>query len=74
MLTPVAFAPLIRCDGSGNAYRGLTLCTDNFTIPDIVRLMNVLLIRYGIHSDPACLGRLRKVPNAFFDCLAFFVS
>jgi len=52
MLTPVAFAPLIRCDGSGNAYRGLTLCTDNFTIPDIVRLMNVLLIRYGIHSDP----------------------
>jgi hypothetical protein len=35
----------------------LILCTDSFTIPDVVRLMNVLILRYGldctlrIHSD-----------------------
>jgi len=24
------------------------LCTDNFTVPDVVRLMNVLLVKYEI--------------------------
>ena len=30
---------------------GLMLCTDSFTVQDIVRLMNVLIIRYNIISS-----------------------
>ena len=29
--------------------KGLTLCTDSFSIEDIVRLMNVLIIRYDFN-------------------------
>lgn len=38
-------------DGSGNNSKGLYLCTDSFSNFDIVRLMNVLLIRYNIKSS-----------------------
>jgi hypothetical protein len=38
-------------DGTGNAWRGLYLCTDSFSNYDIIRLMNVMLIRYGIESN-----------------------
>jgi hypothetical protein len=34
-------------DGARLPY-GLTLCTDSFSIQDTVRLMNVLIIRYGL--------------------------
>jgi hypothetical protein len=35
--------------GDGSAQRhGLVLCTDSYTIPEVVRLMNVLMIRYGL--------------------------
>lgn len=27
---------------------GLVLCTDSFTIPDVVRLMNVLIVKYQL--------------------------
>jgi hypothetical protein len=50
LLTPVAFAYWIMGDGLGNIFRGLYLCTDSFSDYDIVRLMNVLLIRYNIKS------------------------
>jgi len=33
--------------GDGTYGSGLILCTDSFTVPDQVRLMNVLIIRYG---------------------------
>lgn len=45
LLTPVALAHRIYCDGGLHDY-GLVLCTHSFTIPEIVRLMNVLIIRY----------------------------
>lgn len=51
LLTPLAFAYWIMGDGLGNFYKGLYLCTDSFTNYDIVRLMNVLLIRYQIKSN-----------------------
>jgi hypothetical protein len=35
------------CDGSVHP-SGLVLCTDSFSVPDVVRLMNVLRIRYGL--------------------------
>nr|YP_009262016.1 LAGLIDADG endonuclease [Chrysoporthe austroafricana]AMX22091.1 LAGLIDADG endonuclease [Chrysoporthe austroafricana] len=47
ILTPVALAHLIMGDGSARDY-GLTLCTDCYTIHDVIRLMNVLIIRYGL--------------------------
>jgi hypothetical protein len=47
-LTPVALAHLIMGDGSARDY-GLTICTDCFVISDVVRLMNVLIIRYGLN-------------------------
>jgi len=34
-------------DGSAKAYT-LLICTDSYTIPDAVRLMNVLIVRYGL--------------------------
>ena len=36
-------------DGIGIKHGGLLLCTDNFTIPDVCRVMNVLIIRYNLH-------------------------
>ena len=47
MLTPVAFAHLIQGDG-GFKSKGIYLCTDSYTIQDVVRLMNVLIIRYEL--------------------------
>jgi len=47
LLTPVALAHLIMGDGSAWAYT-LIICTDSYTIPDAVRLMNVLIVRYEL--------------------------
>lgn len=47
LLTPVALAHLIM--GDGNAmHHGLILCTNSYSIKDVVRLMNVLMIRYKL--------------------------
>lgn len=48
LLTPIALAHLIMGDGSARDF-GLTICTDCFVISDVVRLMNVLIIRYGLN-------------------------
>jgi len=48
LLTPVALAHWISGDG-GPAQGGLILCTDSFTIPECVRLMNVLIINLNCH-------------------------
>jgi hypothetical protein len=50
LLTPVALAYWIMGDGLGNIWKGLYLCTDSFSDYDIIKLMNVLLIRYNINS------------------------
>jgi hypothetical protein len=47
LLTPVALAHLIMGDGSVQRH-GLIICTDSYTIPEVVRLLNVLMIRYGL--------------------------
>jgi len=47
LLTPVALAHWIMGDGSVKS-KGLLLCTDSNTIQDVVRLMNVLTIRYDL--------------------------
>lgn len=47
LLTPVALAYIIMGDGSVQRH-GLIICTDSYTIPNIVRLINVLMIRYRL--------------------------
>jgi hypothetical protein len=47
LLTPVALAHMIMGDGSVQRH-GLIICTDSYTIPDIVRLINVLMIIYRL--------------------------
>ena len=48
LLTPVALAHWIMGDGVARPY-GLQLCTDSYSLPDVVRLMNVLIIRYDLY-------------------------
>lgn len=47
LLTPVALAHLVMGDGSVQRH-GLIICTDSYELIDIVRLMNVLIIKYNI--------------------------
>ena len=47
-LTPIALAHWIMGDGTYNG-KSLSLCTDSFTIKEVVLLMNVLMIRYNIN-------------------------
>lgn len=47
LLTPVALAHLIMGDGAAKKH-GLILCVDSYNIIDVVRLMNVLLIKYNL--------------------------
>lgn len=47
LLTAVALAHLIMGDGSRWRH-GLVLCTDSYSVSDIVRLINVLIIKYRL--------------------------
>jgi len=69
LLTPVALAHLIMGDGSAKQH-GLILCTDSFELVDVVRLMNVLMIRYNVdctlrfhtQTQPRIYIRQRSMP------------
>lgn len=47
ILTPVALAHVIMGDGSAHKH-GLILCTDSYKLVEVVRLMNVLIIKYRL--------------------------
>jgi len=47
ILTPVALAHLIMGDGS-SVSGGLRISTDDFTVIDVIRLINVLIIKYRL--------------------------
>ena len=47
LLTPIALAHMIMGDGAVRSH-GLIICTDSYTVQDVVRLMNVLMIRYRL--------------------------
>lgn len=53
LINPVSLAHLIMGDGQASTqkYKGLTLCTDNFSNYDVVRLMNVLKIKYDLNTS-----------------------
>jgi hypothetical protein len=48
ILTSVALAHLILGSGIKLQGRGLLLCTDSFNLPDVVLIMNVLIIKYRL--------------------------
>lgn len=47
-MTPVALAHLIMGDGAVMRGKGLIICTDSFNTKDVILLMNVLIIKYGL--------------------------
>ena len=47
LLTSVALAHIIMGDGSVQR-SGLIICTDSYTVQDVVRLINVLMIKYRL--------------------------
>jgi hypothetical protein len=78
LLTPVALAHLIMGDGSAKQY-SLRICIDSYSIPDAIRLMNVLIIRYEldctlrfhtptqprIHIKQNSMSKLRAIVKPF---------
>lgn len=47
--------------GDGSVERhGLILCTNSYSIEDVVRLMNVLMIRYGLDCNLRLKRRNQK--------------
>ena len=58
LLTPIALAHMIMGDGSVKSH-GLDLCTNSYSIQDVIRLMNVLIIRYRLE----CNLRLQRQNN-----------
>jgi hypothetical protein len=58
LLTPVALAQLthlIMGDGEARPH-GLIICTNSYSVEEVVRLLNVLIIRYELD----CTLRLKK--------------
>ena len=60
MLTPVALAHLIMGDGSALSH-GLIICTNSYSLEDIVRLMNVLMIRYRLECTITLKRQNKKI-------------
>jgi hypothetical protein len=50
LLTPIALAHWIKGDGSVQRH-GLIICTNSYSLEDVVRLMNVLMIRYRLECN-----------------------
>jgi len=49
----------------GDGYKhgnGLELCTDSFNVEDVVRLMNVLMVRYRLE----CTLRFKKLSSTAY--------
>lgn len=49
-LSPIALAWWIMCDGA-RRNTGLLLCTECFTYPEVVCLMNILMLRYDLECS-----------------------
>ena len=51
LLNPIALAHWIMGEGSYQPGGTLVLCTESFSLQDVIHLMNVLLVRYGLESS-----------------------
>lgn len=59
-MTPVALAHLIQGDGQASGH-GLILCTNSYSIQDVIRLMNVLIIRHRLECTITVKKQNQKV-------------
>jgi hypothetical protein len=59
MLDPIALAHLIQGDGA-KEHVGLILCTESFNLKDVVRLINVLIIRYELDCTLRIINKDKK--------------
>lgn len=80
ILTPVALAHLIMEDGYAKQQYSFKICTDSYSVKDVVRLMNVLIIRYEldctlrfhtptqprIHIKQRSMPKLRAIVRPYF--------
>ena len=60
LLTPIALAQSLMGDGSAQKH-GIVLCTDSYSLPDVVRLMNVLIIRYRLNCTLRKHGEYNRI-------------
>jgi hypothetical protein len=51
LLNPIALAHWFMGDGSYQPKGSLVLCTDSFSLQDVILLMNVLMVRYGLECS-----------------------
>lgn len=66
ILTPVALAHWIMGDGQASRH-GLVLCTNSYSCQDVVKLINVLMIRYRIE----CTIHLKRRQNQKIEYLIY---
>ena len=80
LLTLVALAHLIMGDGSAKQQYSFKICTDSYSVKDVVRLMNILIIRYEldctlrfhtptqprIHIKQRSMLKLRAIVRPYF--------
>jgi hypothetical protein len=64
LLTPAALAQGILCDGVCRN-PGIALCTVSFTVEEVVRLMNVLLVRYQLDCTLFFHGKNNTQPRIY---------
>lgn len=60
LLTPVALAHWICGDGTFS-HGGLLLCTDSFTIPECVHLINILMVKYSLDVTLQMIGKKPRI-------------
>lgn len=65
LLTPVALAHMIMGDGQWSRH-GLILCTNSYTIEEIVRLMNVLMVRYNLECNIREFSSNKKIEHMIY--------
>jgi len=48
LITPVSLAHMIMCDGA-RRNESVIICTDNLTINEVVKLMNILIVKFRLN-------------------------
>jgi hypothetical protein len=60
-LTPVALAHWIKGDGA-KRNKGLVLCTDSYFLSDVIKLSNVLRIKYYLNTTiTGCINNRPRI-------------
>ena len=77
-LSPIALAIWIMDDGTWIKDRGIKLCTDNFTLSDVKKLVDILTTKYGLKVSIVKTGILNQyaiyIPKSNLHILVPLVS